>query len=288
MKVSKKIPAIAYTILCVFLLIALLAGIKYIVDLGDAIGGNNHTSNNGIKWDDESYEAGKPIENGDMLTQKLSKSATSYEIDLPYGNITIMPTDKDEPYVEYKRRRDIEIQTKEDNGHARLKVKMPNRLSKLFFIDEEDVRINFYLPKDKLTSLEVTFNAGLLKINDIEADEFSLKMAAGNAIIKGCEFDTIETDLSAGNLNLYIDEDTQRVNSHVSAGNMKLMLPEDIKGFDLTYKADLGNISNNLSFNIDSSTNGFAIDRRGEISYGDKSCKIELKVEVGNISINEY
>ncbi|MFZ2538655.1 MAG: DUF4097 family beta strand repeat-containing protein [Oscillospiraceae bacterium] len=288
MKVSKKVPAIAYTILCVFLLVALLAGIKYIVDFGDTIEGSNYRPNKGFSWDSDSYEVGAPLEHGDMMTQTLSKSATSYEIDLPYGNITIMPTDKDEPYVEYSSRRHIEIQTNEDGGYSEIKVKMPKNIFHLFNLDEDDVKINFYLPKDKLASLDVDFNAGYLKIHDMRSDKFLLEMAAGNAVVKDCEFDVVETDLSAGNLDLYTDADTRSIESHVAAGNMKLMLPEGIRGFDITYKVDLGNIANNLSFNIDSSTEGFAIDKKGKMSYGDKSCKIDLEVAVGNININEY
>ncbi|MEG0692864.1 MAG: DUF4097 family beta strand repeat-containing protein, partial [Oscillospiraceae bacterium] len=272
----------------IILLFGLLAGVKYVVDLGDKIEHSGYTFNNEFGSDSQDSQAMTPGTNARMTTQKLSSSAISYAIELPYGNISIMPTGQDDAYVEYSSDCDIEVQTREDAGYLRLNVKMPKNISKLFHIDENDVKINFYLPKDELEKLSIDMKAGYLKVYDMKAYKFSLEMAAGNAVVKGCVFEEITTDLNAGNLDLYTDVITKHIDSEVAAGNMRLMLPEDITGFLIKYKVDLGNLSNKLSFNIYDSSKGYAISKSGELSYGDKSCKIDLDVAIGNISLNEY
>lgn len=312
MRFKNKATRIGYAILCIVLTAGLIWGIYFIVDVGKKydentsgiIGGadgptdiyiesgNSSDSSGSSSSGNSSYSESDIIDSyvyhddGNMKEQQISTDVDSYEIDIPYGKVTILPTDKPAPYITYSGDHDIEVRVREENRTC--KISMSAKGFNLLDFDEDKIAVVLLLPQEKLRELDVDFDAGSLNIIGIKADHFSLDMSAGNAAVSGCEFDRIETDLDAGNLTLYSYSGTTSIKSDVDAGNMKLLLPEDISGFDLRYSTDLGNISDKLSFDMESSSQGHFISKEGKLSYGDKSCKIALDVDIGNISLDEY
>lgn len=287
MKVSKKCPTIAYTVLCIVLLLGLLAGIKYIVDLGNRLD-NTSVSNDKIEWNDENsndYESDEFIDGENLITQKLFKETTSYDIDVPYGEVMITSTDKT-PYITYNQKRQIEVSTTNENKECKIRISGKYNIFDSF--DIKDFRVNIYLPSDMIEKIDIDFLAGMLKMHDVKAKEFNLDMSAGESIIRDCDFLNINTELNAGNLDLYLLSNVKNVNCDVSAGNMNLFIPEDISGFESQYEVNLGNLENNLSFNIGAFNSIFNLNKKGNFSYGDKSCQINLEVSIGNISLNQY
>ena len=284
MKVSKKIPVIAYTVLCIILLICLLGGIQYVVAIGERFREDAHANAN-YNGDTELL--------GAVITKQLPSDANVFEIDIPYGTVLMLPTDKEEAYMEYSSERTMDIHINENLGKCEVDIEITRRLNwslnHLFNWSEKESIIRFYLPKDDLKELSIDMEAGNLTVRDMESKVFIIDVEAGNAVIKDCKFESIDTNVEAGNIELYVDENTMHVDSDVSVGNMSIFLPEDISGFTILYDVEMGDLNNQLSFDIiEDAQNTQIISKHGKIIYGDESCGITLDVEVGNVSLYEY
>lgn len=309
MRFKSNAAKVGYVILCVVLSAALIFGIVYIVYLGNKYEDRDVDGRWGAQQEYKSTpDTSTPQQNSDsssqaassdtidtynladgndnMKTRQLSTSAISYEIDIPYGNVSIYPTDK-EPYVEYSDRRDIEILTHEDNNYEKIKVKMPNNLGNILDSDKNKFNVNFFLPKDKLDNFKVDLDAGNIIIEGIKAKNFELDVDAGNCKIQNCETDKFIGNVDAGNVEFYANSGIRSIDLDVDAGLVKLFLPKDIMGFAVNYDVSMGIFNNESEFNTYSSNSG-VVGKKGVVEYGNSETQIRVDIDAGNFILNSY
>lgn len=310
MRFQNKGAKVAYIILCVVLSLALIVGIFWVVKFGKSSnGGRNINSSvskysdpeinsdtetdSGITWDEKSSEPTERISDGDMTKEILSTKKTSFEIDIPYGNIKILPSDDNEPYVEYYTDMDISINVRDDEGTSEITVHMPDRISDLWnnpdFWSKKDadkLLIYFYLPSE-LAELSVNTSAAQVTVNDMKINDFDIDVKAGNVIIKDCVIYKTEADMATGNMQYHADTSAREIDIDVKTGNVGLFLTKDIEGFEMNYDVKIGNFSNKTSFDAYTSDTKF-ISQKGIIKYENSKCRIDLNVAVGNATLNEY
>lgn len=268
MRASKKYPTIIYSILCIALLVALLAGIAW--------ASNFSTEYNG----DEIIVTHKGNDN------KEFPIADNYDINIRFGRVTIQPTDE-KPYIKTRGRCEISTTLSQDKINCSVLVKPENPFGFNFDNGFEMPEIEIFLPDD-LEQFELTTNAGDTKVIDLTADKFAVEVNAGNVEVKDCEFEEIKTELSAGNLDVYTPSLIKKIDAEVTAGNMSLYLPKDITGFVCDYDVTAGDFDNNTSFITEDKNVDAFINESGTMVYGDSGCKIVINVSAGNLELEDY
>ena len=156
--------------------------------------------------------------------------------------------------------------------------------------------------------LELSLNAGNTTIKNATADKITISCDAGNVDVKTASVTDMEIDVDAGNVDLrdvkgktlnvsvnagnasMTDDSlfTDKIDGKVDMGNIDLKLSKDI-GFTLNYESDMGSFLNRFDGKVSmiSSGNGSNdfISRKGTLEYLDGACDINLKINMGNITI---
>lgn len=310
MKFKNKTAQIGYAVLCVVLSGLLIFGIFYVVALGNKMdkeefdsgfdesqpvwneslsdSSDEQSSSESRYISEPSDTVDSSVKRNGVSVKSIDKSATSFDISVPYGKVEIKPTDKDEPYftTEYDDKLSHRVQL---NTNGEWEIEFEHREKPFNFNISEKTKFKacFYLPKETIKKLSVDCDAASLYINDIKTDLLDIDIDAGTGTIKGCTVGKLDADVDAGNLEFYANSDIKVIDIDIDAGNAKLLLPKDISGFQIAYNVDMGNFSDKSSFKAYSSNEGF-ISKKGVYVYGNEGCNISISVDVGNFTLGDY
>ena len=277
MKASRKFPAIAYTIICIILLLGLLSGIGWLTNF----------SKYRSTYSDSTDKDSKSTTN----TYMLNSDAKSFKIEALFGIVKINSTNE-KPYIKTVSQYHIDFNINNQDDVCSIKLETDYNINTKFitnlFKNNKAPQIDIYLPKDMLGKVSVATNAGKLEINDIKADTLDVNVSAGDVKIKNCEFTNVKTELNAGKLVLYANNGIKSIESTVAAGTMDLYLPESIDGFNCSFNVAADDVDNKTDFDVNESQSGAIVSKNGRITYGDESCSIALSVSAGNIDILDY
>ncbi len=250
---------------------------------------------------------------------------TKITIDVDAAKVEIKPitgdianiTVKSVGNTDYKRSLKAQI-----NGKTAVIESHVNNFSSITLNRRTTVLIE--LPVKNYDTLAVSLNAGDLSLDSVTCDDFSLKLNAGNMDVKNITAKRATLDSNAGNIEvkdifaktLEIDNDAGQVVVHsakgdvlkikdnagnvvikdgctfseeieasVNMGNIDIKLSRDV-GFTLSYNTTMGRFENSFNGEITQSKRSEGItSREGTFTYGDGSCKISLKADMGNITI---
>lgn len=300
MKISKKAPAIAYTVIAVLLLVGLLTGIyklthhrnfNLVFGPGPAI--ENQIDGN-IIWDENSSGGNIVWDSDEVLPPfAISDTARKYELDNSdeyifeniIGDVYIGVAQK--PYLLFDDgERDVSIRV---NGN---KIKMKTDKTVLNAVKnsfENSPKLAVYLPQDEFDKLDMDFTAGRLQMENVLAEELKLKASAGKVTVESsCVFEKIDSGLSAGLLQVYTTKETKRAEVSVNAGKANIYLPKNTDGFVVKGRINIGSITDSTGIVKRKHSERLITSQSIEMSYGDESCQISLDADVGNIEILTY
>ena len=144
----------------------------------------------------------------------------------------------------------------------------------------------------ELESVEMTINAGDIKMNGIKGDYFYAEIDAGNFDIDNCTFRKAEYEVDAGNFNIK-DSVFEILSIEVDAGNIDI---DDTDFTDLDINVSFGNvdvsgIANLDDYKIDCDIDAGITQVGGHskgVSYtsdGNGAGSIDVHVDAGNIDI---
>ena len=275
MKVSKRIPIIVYSLLGVLLLGALVA-LLVRLSVRRPSDSDAATSNGSIL-----QSAPDVLEKGESIVLPVS---LDYEIRIPFGEAKIRSAEG-APSVRVNGEQKIEVDIRQDGETCKVDFFAEHWLQ---FVGGFHTEIEIFLPKEKLDELEVTLSAGTLEIRGIQAREFDFTVSAGQGSVEECAFEEISAKVSAGEMLLEADPAVREIEAKVSAGSMDLSLPKSIPGFRLDYNVSAGDFENRTDFDIRGENGDFFIGKSGRGSYGNESCRIEVKVSAGDLRLKDY
>ena len=144
----------------------------------------------------------------------------------------------------------------------------------------------------KLSSLEMTINAGNIKMNEITADYLFADIDAGNIEIRKCDFRKAEFDVDAGNFNI-TDSSFSILNISTDAGNIEI---SDTALSDVAIEVSFGsvdikNFGDVDAYDFECEVDAGAINVDGNTSVGEYNARgtgagsIKVEVDAGNIDI---
>lgn len=288
MKVSKKVPLIVYSTLGLLILVALLVLLGNLLNRG-TIGGADGPTGIIVGRDSSSRQQGGVLEG---TYRYLGESAETYsigvfdeyEIDIPYGEVTIRPAKDAEPSVRIESDLNIEMRIRADGNTGKIDFDMIGS----HWFGSSRTRIDFCLPESRFHELELNLSAGTLDLSGITADKLDIDVSAGKAEVSDCTFDEISSDMAAGELILRTGDAVRKIDCDVTAGSTKLYLPEDIGGFKLNYETTVGGFRDSTGLSLSGSESNELIGRKGRWTYGNEFCKIDLEVTAGELVLSTY
>ncbi len=156
--------------------------------------------------------------------------------------------------------------------------------------------------------LELKLSAGNTTIKNATAEKMIIDCDAGNVDVKTAGVTDVDIDVDAGNvdlrdvkgktLNVSVNAGnasmtgnslfTNQIDGKVDMGNIDLKLSKDI-GFTLKYESDMGSFLNQFDGKTSMTTSGNGsnnfMSRKGTLEYLDGACAVNLKINMGNITI---
>lgn len=224
-------------------------------------------------------------------TYPLSSDAENYEFNIDYGKVTLK-TAEDDPYIKVTHSFLQTCEIQESNGACYAEIAPVRSVGTSFIRDlvsnQKMPVIEIYLPKKQLNSVILNIQASEVLISNLDSKQFKFDLIAGDAKVIASRFESGETKVTAGNLEVSVLPDIASLKCEVIAGNMDLSLPKDIDGFTAKYNVNAGDINNDTSFDtLDYSTYVFW-SQKGSMKYGKETCNIQAKVSMGNLDIDDY
>lgn len=138
--------------------------------------------------------------------------------------------------------------------------------------------VTIALPEKEYGKVDINLDAGNVLIDGLNADSYDINVDAGNIGVKDSKGNHIKTRVDAG--NIYLDEGNRfafNVKTEIDAGNISLKVPSDM-GYTLNYDVDLGK-----AFLGDDIISG-----QGSTIKGDGALQINIKADMGSVSVKEY
>lgn len=139
---------------------------------------------------------------------------------------------------------------------------------------------------DKIT---ISCDAGNVDVKTASVTDMDIDVDAGNVDLRDVKGKTLNVSVNAGNASMTGDSlFTDKIDGEVDMGNIDLKLSKDI-GFTLNYDSDMGSFLNRFDgktsmISSGNDSNNF-ISRKGTLEYLDGACQINLKINMGNITI---
>lgn len=219
----------------------------------------------------------------------LYSDADTYNFKISVGDVKISTT-TEIPYILVTSDHLIHVSSTYSNSEYNFRFKPDNDQGNWFgnrLFDDFVPKIEIFLPENKpLKKLGVDLLAGVVSINDIVGNTFDVDVNAGELIVENCDFQELDSSVSAGSFTFYATDSIRKIESEVNAGEANLYLPSDISGFSINYDVSAGSINNNTSFSIGDIGSG--LNRKGSVNFGDGSRILELDVTAGAINLEDY
>lgn len=228
---------------------------------------------------------------GDVEKQKICQG-DFYELDLEIGGSMVEIDRSEDEYVYIKAENAGKLQAYLENGVLYVRSVRPSSLS-----DEiKNSRITLYLPKDcRLVVMDVSLGAGQLKAKDLQVDEVSAEigagqlqlenveaidmefsLGAGEIIAKQVSLSTLSAQIGAGNLE-FSGEIRENAEIECSMGNVRMKL----EGEKLDYNYELDCVAGNMEIGGDKYS-GAAVSK--EIDNGAEK-SIDIECSMGNVEV---
>ncbi len=190
--------------------------------------------------------------------------------------------------------------------HTKLYISLPEKQYEEIMIKLSAGDLSVSNPNCK--RLDLKLDAGNTTIKNALADSMILSCDAGNIDVKTATVGTVDIDVDAGNvdlrdvkgktLNISVDAGntsltgnsafTDAIDAELNMGNIDLKLAEDI-GFTLAFEADMGSFLNRFAGKSEMTSFGMNtedfVSQKGSFEYLDGACAINLKINMGNITI---
>ncbi len=224
--------------------------------------------------------------------------ASDLEVIYNSKNVKVYPSERDTIVIkEY-------LLSDKEEAHAKCIIEdgkasiIGGKVSTIVIFGEIGERIEVYLPKEGMKSLNLKTSSGNVRCQDLEAAEilvstnsgnidvenasgkFELSASSGNINalqIKGCGTMTA----NSGNVKVEADEITGDVQLKTGSGNVKLMLPKELS-FGLEVQTGSGNISTDFDEMISYNKKGNQVS--GTVGTA-AECKISAQAGSGNVKI---
>lgn len=242
MKKITKILGITCAVLValgvVFIIIGIANGGKHIVE-SDLKKGKLSVFFSMDDWFDDDDNENKNMSNINkdsiMKLEKTQYQIQSLKVQAKYGEIKINQWNEECFGIENKAK-SLDVKYEVIDGVLNVSVS-----GKIGIFKNNVGDINVYIPKDKLSSADLSIGAGELECNGLFADSIKIEVGAGEGKVKNSEFGQCDINVGMGELELE-GTTVNSMNIDCGMGEVKAELNNSYNDFDYKLKVGAGEI----------------------------------------------
>lgn len=272
MKTSKK-AAVAYTILTVLLVIAIIIGANILENQRKIL----DASKDGSESQTVSDSGQKPDEN------KKDDKTDGKKLQLKDLTGTILKLDNGIEFLEVNSSANLTI----SNENYPACVQSDGKDGIHYTFDAKDKKgvlditatgsVTLYLP-DELKELTVVKKGGELSVGQVEAKKLVVTSETGDYSLNGCKAEYLEASVSTASMKCYLSPETKKAKFLSTASHLYVYLPEEAEGYILTNPTGSAGITDNTGF-------APTADEYGTVYGEEGGVVIEAETSAGGIYI---
>lgn len=174
--------------------------------------------------------------------------------------------------------KEITIEAKGNNVQSSIVI--PGFIGNRKKANTDNRKLDIYIPKDKLDTLNVETNLGSIEVNELDIKEVSIHADMGAIEVHHLITDQLTVQADVGEITL--NEVTGNIHAQSDVGSIELALSKKMKDASFELRSDLGAVSLDAADITTEKSNGTIIDKIGSGAY-----VVNLSTDVGSIIVRD-
>ncbi|MDE6585077.1 MAG: DUF4097 domain-containing protein [Clostridia bacterium] len=218
-------------------------------------------------------------------TYECTQDNNTLKLDYSAGPVEVVFYSGDAIKVEYPEAKNYKTEVREHDGKLSVTSGKRYWYNMVIWQQWKIPKTTVYLPKDDVLALDLTLNAGTLKVESGGYSGVKLELNAGTVSLGRIECPELNAKINAGTLN--VDGAVcEKITSHVNAGSSHI---DGVVCGDIWAKVNAGSSSFDIDvkraeYNISVDKNAGSCNVSGQTGSSDK--KIRAEVNAGSLSFD--